>query len=206
MQRWRIPDTHKHLDLDTRALKAALIPLMPQEHQCMYLSPATLIVVPFPLIEQWEQEIAKHFRGDHIRVCVITKKSEYPRYTCDLAWSYDVVLTSFTHLSSSVSKRLLRIHWLRVVLDEGHVLGATLGQTSRKERINALQAERRWIITGTPTPDLAHQSTVSHLYPLIQFLKIMPFATVKKLWENFIRKPFEAGLPEGRVILLIKCV
>ena len=179
---------------------------MPHTNQChdrTFLSPATLIVVPFPLIEQWKQEIEKHFRGGHLRVHVVTKKCQYPEHICHLAWGYDVILTSFTHFSSFVSEQLLQIHWLRVVLDEGHLIGASLTNTSRKERITALKAERRWIITGTPTPDLANHSNASHLYPLIHFLKCEPFAHSRSLWENAIQKPFQDGLPEGQVFSVL---
>lgn len=199
---WKIPDTHIDLNLDTEALRVALEPLMEREVTNRFLSSATLIVVPFPLIEQWKQEIRKHFTGDHARVRVITRKKDYPKSVCQLAWRYDIVLTSFTHLSTQISERLLNIHWLRVVLDEGHLLGSTLTHTSRKGRIFALDAERRWIITGTPTPDLVNQSSVSHLFPLIQFLKVEPYHRGRVDWETAIQKPFEAGLPEGRDRLL----
>lgn len=195
--RWKIPETHRKLKFDKNALNAALFSLMKQEDRRIYLSPATLIVVPLPLIEQWKHEITKHFKDNHIRVCAVTRKGHYPDRLWQLAWNYDVVLTSFTYLSSSTSASLQQIHWLRIVLDEGHLIGTTLSYTTRKARISALESERRWIITGTPAPDLAHQSTVSHLYPLIQFLKISPFCRFKSVWDSAIQRPFEAGLPEG---------
>jgi len=201
--RWRIPETHRQLDLDLGALQAASWHWTENPDKRFFLSPATLIIVPFPLIEQWKNEISKHFKGKHMRVRVITKAKDYPKKDiCDLPWSYDVVLTTFTHMSTFASKVLLEIHWLRVALDEGHLLGTCQDCAARRERINDLKAERRWIITGTLTPDLAHQSTVSHLYPLVQFLKIHPFKSERNEWDTAIQRPFEYGLPEGKRRLL----
>eukprot|EP00210_Caulerpa_lentillifera_P002008 g1925.t1 len=195
---WKIPDSHQHLNLDTFILSAAVASYRGQADHRTYLSQATLIVVPFPLIDQWKEEIYKHFEGNHLRVHVLTKQAHYPMKIYQLAWKYDVVLTSFTHLSSPNSEKLLQIHWLRVVLDEGHLIGTGQSRTTRKNRIDALKAERRWIITGTPTPDVAHRSTVNHLYPLVKFLQIKPFSNCRQLWDAAIQKPFNAGLPEGK--------
>jgi SNF2-related domain len=49
----------------------------------------------------------------------------------------------------------LHVHWLRVVLDEGHVLGSA-NVTNRHKVVSALRAERRWVLTGTPTPATAN--------------------------------------------------
>jgi len=45
-----------------------------------------------------------------------------------------------------------QVHWLRVIVDEGHMLGNSLSMTSRLQVGCALKAERRWLMTGTPTP------------------------------------------------------
>lgn len=43
---------------------------------------------------------------------------------------------------------LLQVHWLRVILDEGHMLGASLSITNKLQMAIALRAERRWVMTG----------------------------------------------------------
>jgi SNF2 family DNA or RNA helicase len=47
-----------------------------------------------------------------------------------------------------------RIHWLRIILDEGHLLGSQ-AMTNRLANATKLRAERRWVLTGTPTPATA---------------------------------------------------
>src|SRR4051812_33681568 len=62
---------------------------------------------------------------------------------------------------------LLQVHWLRIIVDEGtpppftfpftesmifsgHVMGSS--NTKQTTVASALNAERRWIVSGTPTP------------------------------------------------------
>ena len=40
------------------------------------------------------------------------------------------------------------MHWLREILDEGHMLGASLQMTNKLSMAINLKAERRWIMTG----------------------------------------------------------
>lgn len=47
---------------------------------------------------------------------------------------------------------LMRVHWLRVMIDEGHTLGYSLAPTSKLIMAQALRADRRWIITGARLP------------------------------------------------------
>lgn len=49
----------------------------------------------------------------------------------------------------------MQIHWLRIILDEGHMLGASLSMTNKLQMAVSLRAERRWVMTGTCNiPDL----------------------------------------------------
>lgn len=45
---------------------------------------------------------------------------------------------------------LLQVHWLRVLLDEGHTLGA-LAMTNKLQMATELLVERRWVLTGEST-------------------------------------------------------
>ena len=52
----------------------------------------------------------------------------------------------------SGSKVLWRLHWKRLVLDEGHNVANR--ETNFVASTSKLVCERRWIITGTPTTNL----------------------------------------------------
>ena len=56
----------------------------------------------------------------------------------------------------------------------------------------ALRAERRWVLTGTPTPATAG-AQVSALQPLLAFLREEPYGSDQKAWDDGLRLPFEAG-------------
>jgi SNF2 family DNA or RNA helicase len=72
----------------------------------------------------------------------------------------------------------------------------------------SLVASNRWILTGTPTPNTPN-SQLSHLQPLLKFLREEAFGLNQKSWEAGILRPFEAGMEEGRsrlLHLLHKCM
>lgn len=78
----------------------------------MYLSTATLVVVPDTLIDHWQQQIADHVRPGLLKVCVLADSSRSNRsnrsqdlHTYELAWDYDVVLTTFSRLSRERGKQ-----------------------------------------------------------------------------------------------------
>ena len=53
--------------------------------------------------------------------------------------------------STSQSSSLLRMRWLRVIVDEGHELGTHEGGNGLTQFIHHMAAERRWVMSGTPT-------------------------------------------------------
>eukprot|EP00879_Flechtneria_rotunda_P005819 GHRR01006123.1.p1 GENE.GHRR01006123.1~~GHRR01006123.1.p1 ORF type:complete len:1000 (+),score=452.54 GHRR01006123.1:320-3001(+) len=56
-----------------------------------------------------------------------------------------------------------------------------------------LTADRRWVMTGTPTPATATGSGASYLQPLLAFLHQEPFGSSRSTWEACVSKPLEAG-------------
>eukprot|EP01035_Chromulina_nebulosa_P017760 gene17760-23360_t len=106
----------------------------------------------------------------------------------------------------------LGIRWLRLVIDEGHELSArkhTTGSPSKQsysasanfvaatDLICDIAAERRWVMTGTPTTGTNSQIALTQLQKLLKFLRHDRFgiddnktnkSAVKK-WYDIIMRP-----------------
>ncbi|KAJ7982316.1 F-box protein [Quillaja saponaria] len=206
--RWYYPRNLCSLAFDVAALRIAL--REPLNSVRRYLSKATLIVVPSNLVDHWKTQIEKHVRAGQLRVYVWTDYRK-PSAHC-LAWDYDVVITTFSRLSAEWSPHkksvLMQVHWLRVMLDEGHTLCSSVNLTNKLQMAISLTASNRWILTGTPTPNTPN-SQLSHLQPLLKFLHEEAYGQNQKSWEAGILRPFEAEMEEGRsrlLHLLHKCM
>eukprot|EP00871_Galdieria_phlegrea_P005838 jgi/Galph1/741/GphlegSOOS_G5550.1 len=177
----------------------------------VYISRSTLIVVPSTLLSHWEEQLKMHSR-DTIRIlrhagdsfCKVSERCSGRRFPLDMVLHYfDVVLTTFTQVQREYQRAkksgdslLLKIHWFRVILDEGHRVGASLSLNYTKMICCALRTDHRWIMTGTPTPKTS-LSDVAHLAPLYEFLRDEAFGIGKSVWLRYIQRPFEAGEWEG---------
>ncbi|KAK3694130.1 P-loop containing nucleoside triphosphate hydrolase protein [Podospora appendiculata] len=138
----------------------------------VYLSHASLIIVPPNLVDQWKQEIAKHTYGLKV---VTSDGDKHPCFRqlleCDVVllsstkfeklMSYyrtapdDMTLLSHREFQEQLSP-FARIRFKRCIVDEGHKFGnATLyGKSNLQLGIDTLQVEARWIVTGTPSKGL----------------------------------------------------
>ncbi|KAJ4904822.1 F-box protein [Raphanus sativus] len=199
--RWFYPKLLENLVFDSPALKVALC--QPLDAVRLYLSKATLVVVPANLVDHWKTQIDKHVSPGQLRILVWTDNKKLSPH--NLAWDYDVVITTFSRLSAEWNPRkkspLIQVHWLRVMLDEGHTLGSSLSLTNKFQMAVSLTASSRWLLTGTPTPNTPN-SQLSHLQPLLKFLHEEVYGDNLKFWEAGILRPFEAEVEEGRSRLL----
>jgi hypothetical protein len=134
------------------------------------------------------------------------------------------------HESACPPSSHTQVHFLRVILDEGHDLGS-LQATNKLQVIpeyptaapkadtsvhcllwsglhasqlppglyapcthlqtaRDLLAERRWVMTGTPTPSAKDSSSgVAHLQPLLDFLGHVPYGTNGRFVNTSPRSP-----------------
>ena len=108
-----------------------------------------------------------------------------------LARDNDVVLTTFTKLSSEYQSTtgrrlsgkgaascqgvslLQQVHWQRVILDEGHMLGQSLCMTSKLAMAMMLRSGSRWVMTGTPTPRYRSGRSRSFLLGLLAVFSLL---------------------------------
>lgn len=92
------------------------------------------------------------------------------------------------------ASHLLKVHWLRLIVDEGHVMG--------KNPNNAIQfaqwiiAQRRWCMTGTPTQQIGSQNGLRNLFYLANFLKHEFFSRQlgrEHFWNELINRGWKEG-------------
>ncbi|PGG99144.1 nicotinamide riboside kinase [Blastomyces parvus] len=130
------------------------------------LCSGTLIVVPPNLIDHWLSEIDKHTQGLKVLVLRDSRRATPP---AEELLAYDILLFSKSRFEkeagdSGRSSRsatgpqkdypLKRLHWLRIIVDEGHNFTAKGARTTAVHALGQLQVERRWVVSGTPSRGL----------------------------------------------------
>ncbi|KAL8453147.1 hypothetical protein Emed_001017 [Eimeria media] len=178
----------------------------------------TLIVVPLSLISQWQAEVERHLRRG-----VATVIQYYGSSRCreaELLAAHTIVLTTYQTLASDfrsltkltgagvedslglpglafgstlegVDTPLASIRFKRVVLDEGHTIKNTSSLVNRA--CNALKADARWILTGTPL-----QNDLSDAFALVQFLRVSPMGS-RRWWRAKVTQVMEKGMVRAAV-------
>ncbi|KAG5513816.1 hypothetical protein PMAC_000854 [Pneumocystis sp. 'macacae'] len=155
----------------------------------------TLVVVPMSLLEQWrsEAEIASKPNSLKIQVYYGIDKSTNVLIQCQgnsqpdlLITSYGIVLSEWSQMTtnSKLSFNLFGINFYRIVLDEAHYIKNRLSKIAKA--CSALNAKRRWVLTGTPIVN-----KLEDLFSLIHFLKIEPWGNFV-FWKTFVTIPFES--------------
>ncbi|KAM7219382.1 P-loop containing nucleoside triphosphate hydrolase protein [Rhypophila decipiens] len=137
---------------------------LPPSH--VYLSHASLVVVPPNLVVQWTEEIKKHTTGMKVFLCA--QSPDAIPSVKDLL-EYDLVLFSSTVFDQLARDRrnmpdgtialdnpLARVHFKRCIVDEGHRLGNSTShrRLDLQAVLDCLRYTARWIVTGTPSKGL----------------------------------------------------
>ncbi len=144
----------------------------------IYLSTATLVVVPANLVRQWEREIEKHTTG--LKILVMRSNQSKLPPAAELS-DYDIILFSrqrFDRESKDGSDEdgrrpslggmqlfqadtvyhspLRDLHFKRLITDEGHTMGNAKNTTKTNAVVvvDSLQLTSRWVVSGTPTQGL----------------------------------------------------
>uniref|UniRef100_A0A1A7XCV1 Helicase-like transcription factor n=3 Tax=Iconisemion striatum TaxID=60296 RepID=A0A1A7XCV1_9TELE len=161
----------------------------------------TLIICPLSVLSNWLDQFRQHVHPN-------VKLNIYLYYGPDrnrnkkFLSSQDVVITTYNVLSTDSGNKspLNEISWLRVVLDEGHIVRNPNAQMSKA--VLELKAQRRWILSGTPI-----QNSVKDLWMLLAFLRLKPF-DVREWWNRVIQRPVMQGDREGLKNLqnLVRCI
>ncbi|KAK3589957.1 hypothetical protein CHS0354_034979 [Potamilus streckersoni] len=147
----------------------------------------TLIVCPSSVISNWLDQLERHVHESvHLDICLYCGVGRI-RDNVILA-KQDIVLTTYSTLAADHSKGnspLEKVEWLRIVLDEGHAIRNP--NAKQTKAILALNAQRKWVLTGTPI-----QNSMKDLWSLVNFLQISPF-TDQQWWHRTIERPLKRG-------------
>jgi SNF2 family DNA or RNA helicase len=106
--------------------------------------------------------------------------------------NYTISSNYFEDSENSVCE-LLKVHWMRMVVDEGHSM-ANDGHNSAITFASWIKAHRRWAMTGTPTKQNATQ--LGQVRGLMRFLQHEFFSSRLNgdaLWKSRIVKGWKDG-------------
>ncbi|PTB67038.1 hypothetical protein BBK36DRAFT_1116988 [Trichoderma citrinoviride] len=125
----------------------------------IWLSQASVVIVPNNLVAQWKQEIQKHSEG--LKVLVLGKQTETP--SREEILTYDILLFSQTRFEmlqkqfgGMETSVFSSIHFKRCIVDEGHKLGNSRmsNRSNLLIGLDLMHFSSRWIVTGTPSHGL----------------------------------------------------
>lgn len=144
------------------------------------LCSATVIIVPSNLVSQWRNQIKLHLEEDCLSVLVMEDLHERMPAASKLL-SYDIILISKPRFEREYALEgvlmqdgmrrdncccgstlcrcpyrspLRAMHFLRLVVDEGHSFVSSGALTNAANLLSQLHVERKWIVSGTPSSGL----------------------------------------------------
>lgn len=171
----------------------------------IFLSAATIIIVPNVLTDHWSHQIQEYVDSGKLRALVVLSANDFPEEPGELAARYDIVIASFEAISQLFNAvrgdtpSLMRVHFLRIIVDEGHTLSNA--SVSHFGHVCArIRAERRWVMTGTPTPSTS-RSDLEHLQGLLMFIREEGYGMDRKAWNTAVREPYIQFRPESLEML-----
>ena len=136
------------------------------------------------MLDTWETELVKHVRPGELQWVKHYKNSKIQGNRDVSTVEYDLVLTTpMTVISeyrrpSRQTSILFNTCWRRIVVDEAHCIRNLATLSSRA--ITAIQAPRRWAVTGTPV-----QNRLNDFASLLRFLKAYPYDS-KEVFQSDI--------------------
>ncbi|KAM0724220.1 hypothetical protein Q7P37_000102 [Cladosporium fusiforme] len=148
---------------------------------------STLVVCPTSVLSNWTEQVQNHIFPGKLSIYVYHGNNR-SQDLHELS-KYDIVLTTYDIVAREYSdphhKRnaLALLNWFRIVLDEAHRIRNA--STAICKGACALEADRRWAVTGTPV-----QNRLEDLGALFRFLRIKPFDEPKN-WAQYIIAPFK---------------
>ncbi|KAJ3989960.1 SNF2 family N-terminal domain-containing protein [Lentinula detonsa] len=190
------------VDLQGKTLTMISLIIATKDDVPQNFSNATLVVVPLSVLSNWEKQIQDHCVENTLTYCSYYGSQRAQLDARQLS-SYDVVFTTYQTVAGEhespknqpakkkkkAEKALFNVKWKRIVLDEGHSIRNPKAKMS--QAVCALEAERRWILTGTPID----------LGSLLTFLRICHPLDKEDFYKRLLLRPLKDGNPSGAELL-----
>ena len=221
--------SHYNVEVPKRRTRGAATPGL--ETRTIFLSSVTLIVVPENLQKHWESEIQTHFEAgptpalrylslkqrpfppiEHILKCNILLITRH-LFENEMVFVPDGFDARGARKEGYVTP-LRRIHFLRIIFDEGHDFVTTARKSTLVAALSQIRVDRRWLVTGTPSsalvgkelqyagdqqhatdgtdPDTSSRRDIEDLGTLLRhFLDVKPWANPegsgdKARWDDYV--------------------
>ncbi|KAI0971986.1 SNF2 family N-terminal domain-containing protein [Xylaria arbuscula] len=165
-------------------------------HQDVPRVETTLIIIPPPLLDTWEEQLAEHVFHNRFNWCRHHGKNRIGSF--DELYSQNIILTTYHTVSAewkaynnNQTSLLFSVEWKRVILDEAHFIRNMNSTMARA--VCSLSASSRWAVSGTPV-----QNRLSDLTSLLKFIRANPYNDIKQ-FETDISSLWKSGKDEEAI-------
>ncbi|KAJ3268704.1 hypothetical protein HDV01_002357 [Terramyces sp. JEL0728] len=143
----------------------------------------TLIIVPLPVLDQWEKEIRT--KGPPFQIAKFqgaNRRSLFPNFG-----KFDLVITTYNVIVKEFSadgiqtSPIFTTPWGRVILDEAHLICNST--TKSAQACFSLQAEKRWCLSGTLI-----QNKIEDLFSYFHFINRKDYGDLKIFKDMYIAR------------------
>jgi SWI/SNF-related matrix-associated actin-dependent regulator of chromatin subfamily A3 len=167
----------------------------------------SLIMAPLSVMSNWSSQVEKHVDPDHLpKILIYHGATKADLNGSDFA-KYDIVITTYQTMAlelfpygarqpikTPAAKGLFSTSWRRIVLDEGHQIRNPKAKMA--QAACALQADARWILTGTPIVN-----NLKDLYSHVKYLRLSGGLEQFDIFNGTLIRPLKNGDQDATVLL-----
>ncbi len=167
----------------------------------------SLIVAPLSVMSNWSAQAEKHVHPDHLPKILIYHGATKADLRAGEFAQYDIVITTYQTMAlelfpygsakpvkTPAAKGLFSTTWRRIVLDEGHQIRNPKAKMA--QAACALQADARWILTGTPIVN-----NLKDLHSHVKYLRLSGGLEQFDIFNGTLIRPLKDSDANATVLL-----